>query len=261
MAFNAPPDPNQDLLNAMLNMSLHMPPPDSPSESRPHSDGTASPEQGGVHLSSPDSGLGMTRFYRNSFEGPPPSASYSATPVSGITEDIIRKHTPIPPPVLARGGFRNSRTWMSPDTKAMQDFVIIRNAMRRLFKDSFIALEWKYPDYVTHREAVVAHDKAQLEAKVKASEEEMAYRAAHPPSAEDIKYTRQLGAAVAKNLHFIGNRSLVLGEPTIWCVDWTNGKDEIAPWPSYAELKWEGDDRKPTSTAGPKHKTSANFIS
>ena len=44
-----------------------------------------------------------------------------------------------------------------------------------------------------------------------------------------------------------GNRGRVLGELTIWCSDWTNGKDEISPWPTLAEMKWEGDDRAKTN--------------
>lgn len=43
-----------------------------------------------------------------------------------------------------------------------------------------------------------------------------------------------------------GNISRVLGEKTIWCHDWRNGKDEIADWPTLAEMKWEGDDRAKT---------------
>lgn len=35
---------------------------------------------------------------------------------------------------------------------------------------------------------------------------------------------------------------------TIWCMDWMNGKDDDpAPWPSLAEMKWEGDDRAKTA--------------
>lgn len=44
-----------------------------------------------------------------------------------------------------------------------------------------------------------------------------------------------------------GNTSRVLGMKTIWCHDWQNGKDEIAPWPSMQEMKWEGDDRAKTN--------------
>jgi hypothetical protein len=30
-------------------------------------------------------------------------------------------------------------------------------------------------------------------------------------------------------------------------MNWMEGKEEVAPWPSFAELKWEGDDRAKTS--------------
>jgi hypothetical protein len=48
------------------------------------------------------------------------------------------------------------------------------------------------------------------------------------------------------NFDQVGNYGRALGEKTIWCEDWQNGKDEIAPWPCLAELKWEGDDRAKT---------------
>lgn len=143
----------------------------------------------------------------------------------------------------SRSNFRNSRTWMSPDTKHMQDFVIVRNAMRRLFKNSEVA-KWKYADYIAHREAVIASEKATLDRKLKVKEEER-LRAQMGLDVSD--FTLSLGANVRSQVFLQGNYSLVLGEKTIWCVDWQSGKDEIAPWPTFAEMKWEGDDRAKTA--------------
>jgi hypothetical protein len=126
----------------------------------------------------------------------------------------------------------------------MQDFIITRNAMRRLFKKSDLA-KWKYTDFIAHREAMLASEKAHVERQVKAKEEENQRQLSL--SHEQNEYTKILGRTVTSTLNIEGNRSLVLGEQTIWCVDWKNGKEEIAPWPTFAEMKWEGDDRAKTS--------------
>ncbi|KAF2741752.1 hypothetical protein M011DRAFT_413908 [Sporormia fimetaria CBS 119925] len=143
-----------------------------------------------------------------------------------------------------RGGFRSSRSWVSPEQRNAQEFTIVRNCMRRLFKNSEVS-QWKHDDYLKHRQAMVESDKARLARKLKAREEDLKWRNI---SAEATgAYAYGLGSLVHGCLHTVGNRSLVLGEQTIWCLDWTNGKDEIAPWPTGAEMKWEGDDRAKTN--------------
>ena len=42
---------------------------------------------------------------------------------------------------------------------------------------------------------------------------------------------------------FKTNHSNVLSRPTIFCSQWQNGKEDIAPWPSESEAKYEGHDR------------------
>ncbi|KAF1836838.1 hypothetical protein BDW02DRAFT_587065 [Decorospora gaudefroyi] len=147
-------------------------------------------------------------------------------------------------PYHGRGGaaaFRNSRTWMSPDAQAQQEFLIIRNSMRRLFKHSDVA-KWKLSDYVAHREAMVASQANKLARKVKVKEEARHLSPEIPPGTREFL----LRCGVEGNFDEQGNFGRVLGEQTIWCEDWENGKDEIAPWPSMAEMKWEGDDRAKT---------------
>jgi len=39
------------------------------------------------------------------------------------------------------------------------------------------------------------------------------------------------------------NRSNVLSRKTIFCPQWTQGKEDIAPWPSVHEMNYEGKDR------------------
>ncbi|KAL1792390.1 hypothetical protein ACET3X_008897 [Alternaria dauci] len=137
--------------------------------------------------------------------------------------------------------FRQSRTWMSPDTQVQQEFLMVRNAMRRLFKNSEIA-KWKLGDYVAHKEAMLASQATKLATKVKNKEDARAILA--PISGDIQKVLNRCG--IEGNFEDVGNYGRALGEQTIWCNDWQNGKDEIAPWPSMAEMKWEGDDRAKT---------------
>ncbi|RMZ74234.1 lon protease [Pyrenophora seminiperda CCB06] len=139
------------------------------------------------------------------------------------------------------GGFRNSRTWMSPEAQAQQDFLMIRNSMRRLFKYSDVA-KWKLSDYLAHREAVVASRAKKLGQEVELTGE--APYVSGPISLEVQEFLRRCG--LHGNFDEVGNFGRVLGLQTIWCKDWLNGKDEVSPWPSIAEMKWEGDDRAKT---------------
>jgi hypothetical protein len=140
------------------------------------------------------------------------------------------------------GGFRNSRTWMSPDAQATQEFMIVRNAMRRQFKNADVS-KWKYNDYIAHREAMVVAQATRLANQVKAKEHALSERV--PPIPEETQNS-MVKWGIFGNFGEHGNTSRILGEQTIWCRDWMNGKDDIAPWPSTAESKWEGDDRAKT---------------
>lgn len=140
------------------------------------------------------------------------------------------------------GGFRYSRTWISPEAQAQQDFLMVRNSMRRLFKHSDVA-KWKIGDYVAHREAILASKASDLARQVK-SKEEAPHYISGPIPGETQELLRRWG--LHGNFDEVGNFSRVLGQQTIWCKDWLNGKDEISPWPTAAEMKWEGDDRAKT---------------
>ncbi|KAH7090728.1 hypothetical protein FB567DRAFT_298892 [Paraphoma chrysanthemicola] len=140
------------------------------------------------------------------------------------------------------GGYRASRTWMSQDAHAMQQFLVIRNSMKRLFKNSDVA-KWKISDYIAHFESTKAANAQVLTKKIKAREEALAQEV--PPISQETQQSLNKWGLLG-NFDQQGNFGRVLGEPTIWCRDWENGKDEIAPWPSLAEMKWEGDDRAKT---------------
>jgi hypothetical protein len=191
----------------------------------------------------PKAGVGRyTAPFQRGIKNYNDSSRFNYTP-----NDIVRRDTGFrtgSPFIQGRGGsvnFRNSRTWISADAQAMQEFMVIRNAMRRQFKSSDDA-KWKYNDYIAHREAMVASQANLLANKVKAKED--ALLRIPPIPFETQQNLNKWG--LFGNFNEQGNMSRVLGEPTIWCRDWETGKDDIAPWPSTAELKWEGDDRAKT---------------
>lgn len=140
------------------------------------------------------------------------------------------------------GNQRNTRNFMSADAQATQDLMMARNAVRRMFKHSEIA-KWKLADYIAHQQAMRASATAYATARA-------AHAASTPPwpvpvLTQEVQET-MLQWGLHGNFNEVGNHSRILGEPTIWCRDWLNGKDEVAPWPCAAELKWEGEDRAKT---------------
>lgn len=140
------------------------------------------------------------------------------------------------------GNYRNSCTWTSPDQQAQQEFQGVRIAMRRLFRHSDVS-NWKLADYITHREAMITSQAKVLTNQVKEKEEA---RWLYSPSIQPETQCDFKRWGLQGNFNERGNFGRVLGEQTIWCQDWQNGKDYIAPWPSMAEMKWEGDDRAKT---------------
>jgi len=75
----------------------------------------------------------------------------------------------------AAGDFRSSRTWISPEAQAQQEFLVIRNSMRRLFKNSEVA-KWKLSDYINHREAMLASQANKLASEVQVHERALRVR-------------------------------------------------------------------------------------
>jgi hypothetical protein len=172
----------------------------------------------------------------------------SATPPSEPARYKVNRNSsnPYPPTGGVIGGVRTSRTWVSQDNRYMHEFTLVRNAMRRLFKNADVA-KWRYGEYIAHREAMLASGKNTLRKAVSQKEHDLQLRI--PPI--DAWAYNTLDELLRKNnihhnLQMEGNTSRVLGEKTIWCVDWMNGKDEVAPWPTVPEMKWEGDDRAKT---------------
>jgi hypothetical protein len=140
------------------------------------------------------------------------------------------------------GRQRNARIWMSEETRAAQEYLVIRNAMRRLFKNADVA-KWKIEDYIAHREATMVSAAKKLSQQAQNRGDKLTL-CVPPISPQQQDMMRRCG--LSGNFDQVGNYGRALGEKTIWCEDWQNGKDEIAPWPCLAELKWEGDDRAKT---------------
>ncbi|KAF2658430.1 hypothetical protein K491DRAFT_563484, partial [Lophiostoma macrostomum CBS 122681] len=144
-------------------------------------------------------------------------------------------------------GHRHSRTWQSPEARLQQDFIVVRNAMRRLFKNSDVA-KWKYQEYIAHLEATAVSKQLLASRKLAALEEERLVRIQEMERPhQETNYLQMVRASVDAGLHYEGNVAAVLGVKTIWCANWEDGKEEISPWPSFAEFKWEGDDRAKTN--------------
>jgi hypothetical protein len=127
-----------------------------------------------------------------------------------------------PSPGSAARGYnsqRNTRTWLSPEAQATQGLMMVRNAVRRTFKNAEIA-KWKIADYISHQQAMctAASSTAALRAHQTATS---------PPWIAPV-FTPEVQRTLRRwGLH-------------------GNFNDEVAPWPSAAELKWEGDDRAKT---------------
>lgn len=151
-----------------------------------------------------------------------------------------------PPPFNSKlasvGGFRHSRTWLSPEAQTEQDFLVVRNAMRRQFRSSDVA-KWKLEDYIAHRAAMQASQANKLARQAEVKGKELMSDALVIPR-ETQDNMRRWG--VYGNFEELGNTGRVLGQSTIWCANWKDGKEDVAPWPTLAEMKWEGDDRAKT---------------
>ncbi|KAF2197609.1 hypothetical protein GQ43DRAFT_339981, partial [Delitschia confertaspora ATCC 74209] len=127
-----------------------------------------------------------------------------------------------------------SSRWASAANHEHDEYRVIRNSMQRLFPKSEVA-KWTQAQYLKHKQEMLEDKKKYAEFVLKQKEYEKKL---------DLSLTQPFeGKTFDENN---GNRGAVLGEQTIWCVNWRDGKEEVAPWPSAAEMKWEGDDRAKT---------------
>jgi hypothetical protein len=143
-----------------------------------------------------------------------------------------------------RGGSNQRKThvWLSEEARISQEFQYIRNFAKRMFKHAHIAA-WDLKDYTEHRAMMLEVRKKKLVEQAKSMASGVHTRV---PSINPQQQDTMWRSGLYGNFNQMGNRGRVLGEKTIWCVDWQNGKEDIAPWPCLAEMKWEGDDRAKT---------------
>ncbi|KAF2804101.1 uncharacterized protein BDZ99DRAFT_343968, partial [Mytilinidion resinicola] len=129
--------------------------------------------------------------------------------------------------------YYSKKAWMSPEARENEKYHVVMNSMRRLFPKSEVAKMDK-TKWLAHRQAVVEAHTKQLERAVKIKEEVLS-KGGQQPIPNRLK-----------EKEFPENHGVVLCEKTIWCPKWQL-KEEVAPWPTLPEMKWEGDDRAKTT--------------
>lgn len=125
--------------------------------------------------------------------------------------------------------YDSKKAWISPETRENERYLTIMNSMRRLFPKSEVAKMDKSL-YLAHREAVLKDERKRLEVSLAAKLEDRR----HPPIPNPLKVK-----------DFQDCRGAILCQKTIWCAGFRQ-KEELAPWPSNQEMRWEGDDRAKT---------------
>lgn len=100
------------------------------------------------------------------------------------------------------------------------NFLSIRSNIRLFFRQCEVS-QWKFEDYLDHCKAMPLPNDTR----------------ARKTDCDNIPHT-----------FFARNYGYVLGERTIWCQDWMNGKEEISLWPCTGEMRWEGEQRAQTGT-------------
>ena len=133
------------------------------------------------------------------------------------------------------GPHANSRKWQSKPQSEYDEYRVVRNAMQRIFPRSEVS-KYSHNDYLKHKQDFLADRAAEMKERLALKEEEKDLEL--PPLAKPFN-----GKLPTNNV------GPVMGYKTIWCPTWKQGKEEISPWPSYAEMKWEGDDRAKTNVA------------
>ena len=193
---------------------------------------------------------------------PPYSLQHAATFIDPSQRDVKHRQMPtvnygprVPPgrrqtapsaPSVGygRGGSNQRKTnvWVSEEARLHQEYLYVRNSLKRMFKNADAA-QWTDKQYYEHRAMMLEVRKKKLVEKAKSMTSGVHTRV---PSINPQQQDTMWRSGLYGNFNQEGNRGRVLGEKTIWCVDWQNGKEDIAPWPCLAEMRWEGDDRAKT---------------
>ncbi|KAI9839459.1 MAG: hypothetical protein M1819_002084 [Sarea resinae] len=122
-----------------------------------------------------------------------------------------------------------SKTW-SPSGKEMDNFFAIQSKLSDIAPNCE-AMSWKFQDWLAFRVGILEEEKIAMERKARL----MNVSAGKP----DIR-------PAFGGLIFDHSRGAVLCFETIWCRCSIEDERTSAPWPSFLEMKWEGDDRAET---------------
>ena len=131
----------------------------------------------------------------------------------------------------------NSKKWVAPRVRENQDRLRLNNARRKICPNSPF---WTHDfDIVRHRQEWEQELKRSFEKKV-----DRIFQQAAERERLQLPPTPSIKPAFGGK-KFSGNYSSVLCMQTVFCpgFDSPNRQKELAPWPSKAEMKYEGDER------------------
>lgn len=134
--------------------------------------------------------------------------------------------------------YTSSRTWVSPKVKANEHRSTVNYARRRVCPNSPF---WP-PNF-----DVVRHKQDWEAGRRRASEQKMARDLEVAEERQRLQNTRFPIPPYVRpafgDREYNTNHGPVLFRQTIFCPSWQKGKEDIAPWPTKSEMKYEGDDR------------------
>ncbi|KAI9681268.1 MAG: hypothetical protein M1817_002550 [Caeruleum heppii] len=157
------------------------------------------------------------------------SSSWSTTEASDSLAKASHLGSAANISVPAPTGGPYSLSWISDEERRFQQFVRVRYLYRQIAPNSeFVPRTWR--SWLKHHAEV-------NEAELGRVKKLLSHK------------TKGIGLKVSPAFNsksFLGGKSAILSEDTIWCQEPSTDVRVPAPWPSQAEMKWEGDDRAAT---------------
>jgi hypothetical protein len=134
--------------------------------------------------------------------------------------------------------YSSSRTWVNPRVKENAERQKMNFARRKICPRSPF---WHSDfDYAAHKKEWEAGRSRRVEQRMarelEIAEDRQKLQNVRFPIPPHIRT-----AFDGKNLN--GHYSPVTSRETIFCPQWEKGKENVSPWPSKSEMKYEGDDR------------------
>ncbi len=121
-----------------------------------------------------------------------------------------------------------SWTWLSDKERELEKY---RTTIAQLtvLAPTSVAVPWTWEEWLEHRLAVLVASTRKLEARIDSQARHTGKRGRGPVTLNRVAPDDGLSA--------------VLLMPTVWCVGAYNYGRPLIPWPSQAELEWEGSER------------------